>query len=109
MESTQPALCIPAATATTTLQNIVVYISRYAGERTVTRARFITAESDGYKRGSGIEERGQETESWCPGDDDDDDGFSCFISVPSGKYRTAVLFKIGHDHFLAQPPHFITS
>ena len=46
-------------------------------------------------------------QSRCPGDDDD--GFSCFNLVPSGKYRTAVLLKLGHDHFLVHPSHFITS
>lgn len=95
--------------ATNTLQSIVVYISRYAGERAVTTARFITTESDDEKRGRGIEEMGKETESRCPDDDDEDDGFSCFISVPSGKYRTAVLLKLGHDHFLAHTSPFITS
>jgi hypothetical protein len=58
MESTRPSLCIPAPTATTALQNIMAYISRYAGERAVTRARFITTESDGEKRETGIDEGG---------------------------------------------------
>jgi hypothetical protein len=59
------------------------------------------------KSGKGASRKGEETERRYPGDDVD--SFSCFISVPSGKYRTAVLLKLGHDHFFADPSHFITS
>jgi hypothetical protein len=108
MEYTRPEMCIPTATATITLQSIVVYIRRYAGERTVMRAHFIKTTSDGEQRVRGVEGRmWEETERRYPGDDVD--GFSYFISVPSGKYRTTVLFKLGHDRLLAYPPHFITA
>ena len=85
-----------------TLQSIVVSISRYAGERQDLLQLRVTEKS-----GEEVLRKGGRKQSRCPGDDDD--GFPCFISVPSGKYRTAVLLKLGHDNFLAHPTHFITS
>jgi hypothetical protein len=108
MESTRPALCIPAPRLPIHSEVSWFISAATQGRGPLREQDLLQLRVMGEKWGRGIEEMGQKTGSRCP-DNDEDDGFSCFISVPSGKYRTAVLLKLGHDHFLAHPSHFITS